>query len=158
MTDRQRDRVYSWEGDWAAWNSCTMKLSKAREYVRWACRCYGLKPPGVKQHKGKAFSFSCGNVISFSHDQINPGTALHEAAHYICDQIFGEDLQHHCPEWMGIYLWLLEEARIAPSTALRASAKARGIRWLKTWLVSPKRLRRAVRGSRIARPGRPPSR
>jgi hypothetical protein len=146
-TDPQKAKVYAWEHEWADWNRATMSLRETREVVHWACSKYGIDPPAVRQHRGTAYSYSCGapiNVISFRLDQRNPGVALHEAAHFICGALFGEttDMADHSPEWMGVYLWLLEGYRIAPRTALHASAKAKGIRWMATWAMSPKRLRR----------------
>ena len=148
--DPQRARVYAWEHEWCDWNRSTLTLREARAAVHWACDKYGIHPPAVKQHAGAAYSFSRGepaNVISFRYDQRNPAVALHEAAHYICGVLFGEvtDMADHSPEWMGVYLWLLEGYRVAPRTALYASAKAKGIRWVDTWVVSPKRLQRQRR-------------
>lgn len=128
-------------------------MSEAREAVHWACKKYGIEPPAVRQHAGTAYSYSQGapiNVISFrKKDQVNPAVALHEAAHYICDTIFGNKLADHSPEWMGIYLWLAEGWRLAPRAALHASARAKRIRWTATWVVSPKRLRRQRRVARV---------
>lgn len=148
--DPQRDRVYDFESGWSDWNRSTFSLSEARETVHWACKKYGLKPPAVKQHGGREYSYSQGNVISFRRDQVNPAIALHEAAHYICDAIFGNAVAHHSPEWAGIYFWLLEGARLVPRAALHAAARAKKVRWMATWAVSPKRLRRNRRVARIS--------
>lgn len=143
--DRQQQRVYAWEAQWADWNAGHLSLRGARSVVRWACKKYGLPPPVVKQHPGKAYSFSCGSLISFSKGQRNSAIALHESAHYIATHIFGNSIEHHAQEWLGIYLWLLEGYRVAPRIALHASAKAKGLRWTPTWVVSPKRLRGAAK-------------
>lgn len=142
--DPQRDRVYGWEAQWADWNSQAISLGKAREYVHWACGLYGLCPPSVKRHRTNEYSYSQGTLISFHPAQVNRGIALHEASHFICDEVFGPDMAHHCPQWMGIYLWLLVTARIAPPVALFASARAAGIKWCPMWTVSPKRLARSA--------------
>lgn len=145
MKDPQKKRVYAWENSWFDWNRCNLTLTECRAVVSWACELYGLKTPRVTQHVDRSYSFCTSGPkphISFRADQKNASVALHEAAHLICDTIFGPDLDDHCPQWMGIYLWLLEGARIAPRTALHASAKARRIKWVQTWLVSPKRLGR----------------
>lgn len=145
MRDWQQRRVYAWEDQFENWNRSGYTLKECRKIVHWACKKYGLPPPSVRQHEGKAASYSYAGdrpVIGFNTTQKNAAVALHEAAHYICDRIFGPKLEHHSPEWMGIYLWLLEGWRVAPRTALHASAKAKRIKWVATWLVSPKRLRR----------------
>lgn len=150
MKDPQRKRVYAWEGHWCDWVRNTLTLRKAQAVVRWACEKYGLRCPVIRQHDGTADSFSQADggpgglpLISFrASDQKNPAVALHEAAHYIHDAIFGDKGAHHSPEWMGIYLWLLEGYRVAPRRALHASAKTARLRWVATWTVSPKRLQR----------------
>lgn len=142
MKDPQQKRVYSWEGDWLDWNRSSLTLAECRATVKWACDKYGLKTPRITQHVGNEYTFFQDGRISFRHDQKNAAIALHEAAHYVCDEIFGHKIEHHSPEWMGVYLWLLEGYRVAPRTALHASAKARRIKWVQTWLVSPKRLGR----------------
>lgn len=155
--DPQQLRVYAWEGEWADWNSSTISLAKAREYIRWACDLYWVEPPVVKRHPGNSYSYSDGYVISFNKDQINRAIALHEVAHHICNSMFSADMPGHSPEWMAIYLWLLIKARIAPKTALLASAKAAGIKWVPLWVVSPKRLAKRV-GGLTKRQLRPPVR
>lgn len=146
MRDPQKQRVYSWEHSFSDWNRSGYSLKECRAAIRWACKLYGLKTPPVKSHRTKHFSFSVGGdepYISLGADQRNVSVALHEAAHYICDRIFGDKLPDHSPEWMGIFLWLLEGYRVAPRTALHASARAKKIKWVATWLVSPKRLGRS---------------
>lgn len=150
MKDPQRKRVYAWEGGFCDWVRSTLTLAEARAVVRWACDKYGLPCPTVSQHMhaGDSYSQADGSVtkgplISFkAADQKNPAVALHEAAHYIHDAIFGDKGVHHSAEWLGIYLWLLEGYRVAPRTALLASARAARLRWVAIWTVSPKRLQR----------------
>lgn len=143
--DGQKKRVYDWEASFGDWCRSGYTKSECRAAIKWACNLYGLKTPRIGFHATKAFSFSVSGeepCISLGSDQRNAAVALHEAAHYICDSIFGPDLADHSPQWMGIFLWLLEGYRLAPRTALHASAKARRIKWVQTWLVSPKRLGR----------------
>lgn len=145
MRDPQKKRVYVWENEWFDWCRGNLNLSECRAVVKWACDLYGLKTPRVAQHDDRSYSYCQMDpkpLINFRSDQKNASVALHEAAHYICDTIFGGDLEDHSPQWMGIFLWLLEGARIAPRTALHASARAKKIKWVQTWLVSPKRLGR----------------
>lgn len=146
MKDPQQQRVYAWETDFADWNRETLTLQECRAVVAWACSKYGVKTPTVGQHTGKNWSYAIergGRVyVSFMHEQKNPAVALHEAAHVIADAIFGTTAQAHGPEWLGIYLWLLEGYRLVPRSALWASARAKRLRWTATWTMSPKRLRR----------------
>lgn len=153
LKDPQKKRVYAWEGCFCDWVRSTLTLRGARAAVRWASDKYGLPCPVIVQHEGKAESFSQADsgyvggppLISFQRGQKNPAVALHEAAHYIHDAIFGDKGPHHSAEWLGIYLWLLEGYRVAPRSALHASARAARLRWVATWTVSPKRLQRQGR-------------
>lgn len=141
--DSQRKRVYLWESQWSDWNAENMTLAQAREVVHWACKKYGMRPARVKQHTGRAFSFAQEGTISFRRDHKNSAIALHESAHYIADVIFADaHTEDHGPEWLGIYLWLLEGARVAPRIALHSSARAKRLRWVPTWVMSPRRLKR----------------
>lgn len=146
MTDTQQQRVYAWEHQWVEWNVATINLKQARELIYWACDLYNVEPPTVKTHRGKAMSYSDGLVIDFMLSHVNRAVALHEVAHHICNAIFSEGIQNHGPEWLAVYLWLLIQARIAPRTALCASAKAAGLKWLPLWEVSPKRLAKTYGG------------
>lgn len=127
--DPQKEAVYDWEGEFLDWNRQTLTLPSVRSYVRTACAHYGLKAPSVHRHEGKAYAFSNGALVSFPDWCMNPAVALHEAAHYITDQLYGTSLQDHGKTWLGIYMWLLESAHIAPPEALRASARRYKLKW-----------------------------
>lgn len=135
LKDPQRDAVYDWEGEFRDWNRRTLPLRLVKKYVQDACAHYGLPAPTVKGHPGKAYAFYkpkddySGELISFAGWCQNPAVALHEAAHYIVLHHFGKDVQDHGPIWLGVYLWLLQRAGIAPQEALRASARKWKLRW-----------------------------
>lgn len=61
----------------------------------------------------------------------NTATALHEAAHLIVSDLFGGNVQDHGPTFLGVYMWLLETAGVAPRTALHATAREHGLKWRK---------------------------
>jgi hypothetical protein len=138
--DPQRDAVYDWEGEFRDWNRKTLSLSDVRAFVRTACAYYGVKPPSVHHHTGRAYAFTQGRKLSFPDWCMNPAVALHEAAHYIADQLFGNELQDHGETWLGIYLWLLEKAAVAPRKALTASMR---LYKLKAKRMPPERARLA---------------
>ena len=147
VPDPQRDRLYSWEAKWRSWNRKTDSLSDCRKYVHTACAYYGIPPPSVRSHGGRAYSWSQadGNyaqintvrangksrsVISFNRDRgLNIPTALHEAAHAIASVLLPWEMADHDPRFVGIYLWLLIKTRIAPRSALEASLTAAGLTW-----------------------------
>ena len=125
--------IYAWEGTWLEWNEERLTLQQCRTVVRMACDAYGLKSPVVRQYKGHtAFSFCDpkGSYIAFVADHKNKAIAAHEAAHFIHDRSYGEHSEpDHGWHWQGIYFWLLSKLSIAPLVALKASARAHGLRW-----------------------------
>lgn len=136
--DPQKDKLYSWEDEWWGWNLNLCSLAVCRRYVETACAYYRIAPPRVRRHMECSLSFSipAESVISLQgvgskpgKGGLNPATALHEAAHHIVYWTFGESVQDHGPTFLGVYLWLLAKAGIAPGEALEASARARGLHW-----------------------------
>lgn len=129
--DPQQSAVYAWERTYADWNRETLTLPGVRGFVQAACHEFGIEPPSVKTHKGKQYAYSWGDKTSFNAEGKNPPTALHEAAHYITDTLLGTAIEPHGPEWLGVFMWLLLEAKVAPRPALEASARSHGLKWLK---------------------------
>lgn len=145
--DPQRDILYAWEGKWGDWSRKTSSLRTCRQYVHTACAYYGIPPPKVKSHGGRAYSWYQADaayahtvtvraggkhksVISFNrHRGLNIPTALHEAAHAIASVVLPWEMADHDPCFVGIYLWLLVKAKVAPRAALEASLTAAGVKW-----------------------------
>lgn len=128
-SDPLRNRIYEWEDGCtiAKINICSMGL--VRQLVRKACRYYRVKPPTVVPI-GAKFKLSYylhkkdgTQRICFIPDHRNPVVALHEAAHHICDTLFGDGLADHCKEWLQIYMWLLLKFEVYKRPFLRASLK-----------------------------------
>lgn len=152
--DPQRHRVYAMEDCWREWSWNTHTLFDLRQLVKTACHKYGVKTPRVTQHKVNSMSYCIPteDVISFQAVASRPGrggknraTALHEVAHYIVYLYFGESVQDHGPTFMGVYLWLLAEAQVAPQAALEAACRAFRINWRP---MPPKAVKRTARALR----------
>lgn len=132
--DPQCEALYQWESEYREWNINTLTLAECRLAIRTACARYGLPPPKVIQHRKRALSWQMGDTICLqngrrlAHGGMNLATALHEAAHYICDRQFSRT-QAHGRTFLGILMWLLETAKVAPAKALHASARAHRLRW-----------------------------
>lgn len=144
--DPQQNGVYRWEAEWRAWNRSTATLPELRTVIRWALRRYGIKrqAPAVKQHSGGEYAFSIYHphkrgVISFNRKwSKNAATALHEVAHQICDTVFpAPDTPWHGVEWLGIYMALMQDAKVIPTVALHATAFAHNLKWLPYAEVGP---------------------
>lgn len=156
VLDPQKDALYGWEAKWGYWNKSLNTLTELRQYVRTACAHYGIPPPSVKSHGGKAYSWYQADenyahtvstrikgkthaAISFNKLRgLNIPTALHEAAHAIAAVLLPWEMADHDPRFVGIYLWLLVRAKVAPRVALEASLKEAGIAWDKK--TSPRHL------------------
>ena len=154
LLDPQKQALYSWESAWADWCRSTLTMSEVRSLVHKACKTYGVKPPSVRAHTGKAWSTYDPETasISFERTQRNTAIALHEAAHHIlftiCLEEAGEEsdgnFEDHGAEFCGIYLRLLRDAGVAPLIALTASAEAAGLHFIPVRAAEPTRFRRHV--------------
>jgi len=144
MRDRQRVQVYAWEDTWSGAGRRSLALSGVRKWVRWACGQYGIKPPAVRGHfrvrGGTSFYEPNDHTIEFRKRHFNMWVALHEAAHAICDVLLDIE-EPHSPEWLGIFLSLLEKADYAPRVALLASANAAGLKFVPSSKIGPRRIR-----------------
>jgi hypothetical protein len=135
--DPQKAALYAWEETWGPWNFNSLTVTECRAWIVQACAYYDVPPPRVRQHRTREFSW-CHvrmGVISLQGGKHrdrggrNVSQALHEAAHWIVYQIKGDVPQDHGPTFLGVYMWLLEAAQLAPRVALHASARAHGLKW-----------------------------
>ena len=136
MDDRQKDAVYAWEGAFRASGARSLTPAETRGIIRQCCRFYGIQPPRIKlmPRNAREWSYyhSADEVIAMNWHQCNPHIACHEAAHAILDAWDDDgDAEDHGPEFLGIYLTLLVEHRVAPSSALEASAREMGLTWVR---------------------------
>jgi len=135
--DPQKHLVYRWEEAWAPWGINSLTIQQCRDWIEAACKLYEVDPPRVTQHRTREYSYChvTQGVISMQGGKMggpggrNCATALHEAAHWIVHQKFSDQAQDHGPTFFGVYVWLLENARVAPREALHASANSFGIAW-----------------------------
>lgn len=134
------NKVYEWEDSWYDWGANTCSLRECRRLIATACAKFHLAPPTVTQHHKASMSWCMPAHGRISLQAVgskpgrggkNPATALHEAAHYIAWSHHGNRIDDHGPTFLGYYMWLLEAAKIAPDTALHASARKHGLRWRK---------------------------
>ncbi len=136
-SDPQKATLYAWEETWGPWNYNSLTLTECRAYIEHACRLYDVEVPRVRQHRSKEFSW-CHILLGIISMQggahrarggRNPSQCLHEAAHWIVYKKFGDTPCDHGPTFLGVYMWLMIEARLAPPSALTASARAAGLKW-----------------------------
>lgn len=140
--DPQRDLLYRFEDSFRSFGERTATRDEIRCLIRRACRLYNTPLPTIafrnKIESAKLRIISdydpSTHTITIGWTDCNHAVAVHEAAHAIMDEQFEDDadVQDHGPEFMAIYLRLLEWAQVAPRSALRASAKAFGLEWGKS--------------------------
>lgn len=151
--DPQQQAVYRWESEWKNWNRDLASLKELRDVIRWACLRYGVKRiPAVKQHNSRELAYSIRTdelcVISFGKTSKNAETAIHEAAHQICDTVFPTSTTpHHGVEWLGIHMALMQDAKVIPTVALHATARAHGLKWLSYGEIGPKAFKNRLKGT-----------
>lgn len=139
VEDPHAEAVYAWENDFRDWSLRVCSLAECKEVMDTACAHYGVPPPKVALWK-RRYSW-CPDVRVPNPKRLldqpvvrlcelgqNWPTVLHEAAHWIALHLAPKAYSHG-PTWLGIYMWLLAQAKVAPEPALRASARSAGIKW-----------------------------
>lgn len=131
--DKQTRRVYAWEDKWRcfAFNDWKKGLHEPRKRIAWACRKYGVPVPTVRLAPRNRYPYwdPVEHAIYVSRHMNNPLMALHEAAHAIADWLLNEDEgDPHSAIFVGIFVWLLGEYKLAPKSALVAELDRMGAR------------------------------
>jgi hypothetical protein len=129
--DPQLKPLYAWE-ERNGWNDSTISFKSAKKHIIDACNYYKVVIPEVRLHATRNLPYASqhNNFISLQRDRyLNVPVSLHEAAHHIVWQKYGARPQDHGPTFLGIYLHLLEKAKITLPGGLRASAKAAKLKW-----------------------------
>ncbi len=119
------------ETTWGPWNVKSLTIEECRWWVAEACKRFDISPPRVTRHYTKEYPW-CNvtrRVISLSPKGMNAATVLHEVAHQITWDYFGDSAQDHGRTFIGVYFHLLECGRVAPRVALHASARSHGLKW-----------------------------
>jgi hypothetical protein len=133
MKDPQKKKVYAWEDSWWGWDRSTISFQESQRIIQRACRLYRVRAPKIVEHLGRNSSEYDPNTDTISMRsewELNPAISLHEAAHAIIWKLYGDSVQDHGSEFMGIYLWLLEKFKIASRSALIASTWAYKLQWI----------------------------
>lgn len=130
--DPQLELVYAWEDSWWGWNKSLISFDESQRWIKLACRAFEVHAPSVTRHYTRALSWSIPqyNIISMQNDGgLNIPISLHEASHHIVWHRYGDKAHDHGPTFVGVYLRLLEKAKVASPEALRSSLKKFNVRW-----------------------------
>jgi hypothetical protein len=136
----QAKKLYDWE-DLFGYSRVRMwpNLAQPRKWVRWACALFKIKHPKVlAQRKGQMYSWYCSprDAIYLYNNHYNVWAVLHEVAHVITEKKW--NVTGHGPRFAGVLIYLLIKSGLYPQTALYASAKAAGVKFLKQGWVAPR--------------------
>lgn len=146
IPDTQAKKVYKWQWQFAEFESnYFLSKKEIRKWLDWACKKLKLSPPKRLKIRllGKKGKHSYFNVdqheLAFLPCHRNVPTVLHEISHYLCHRIYGKTVADHGPEFMGIFLLLLELSGRWPTGLMYAAARKYG---LDIDGAQPKRLKR----------------
>jgi len=132
-SDPQAEQVYDLEaeinGSWT-WSSATTKNLEA--LLLTVCKYYGVEAPKFKVVNTKEVAETAYYaeeliVLNRRREGANGMVLLHEAAHYLVD-CFYADVENHGPEFVAIYMHLLDEYRYLPHRCFRMMAKIHRLR------------------------------
>lgn len=131
-----------------------LSLSLARDLVEEVRRLYEL-PPVYLTYKRQPHS-SAGAYTEFDMAEagdiiaayitftgvnvLSAHTLLHELAHVVTDDVFGDGLEHHGPEFVGVMSWLFERFQIIPADAFGLILRRHGVRRRPARFCSPEML------------------
>lgn len=149
ITDSQQIWVYYWEEMWKWWNVQRLSKKECAKLLKWACRLYNVPAPSLKLHRplpGKrwATAFDPSDYsITLSPQHMNEAVCLHEVAHAIHSLLTGDEAHEaHGPEWLALYIYLLDRLGLAPRIALFATAKVWRLKWKDLDKHNPLRIRK----------------
>ena len=160
MEDSQQRAVYAWEGLWHGWVNKSASQQAVRKAIRRAERLYRIPKTCISfytKSKNKE-GVRLGSRFDYVHpvgciqlrpEHCNIASGLHEAAHAVMAALLGwtpKGIEDHGPQWLGVYLFLLADAGLAPRVALEASARDAGLRWTSPAKVGPTKIRKHYRG------------
>lgn len=132
--DNQRKRVYDWErahvpGHDDGMDATTrMPLEECRALVESVAADYNLTPPVVKDGRGRRNAIGGQTTISLPLWARCVPIVLHEVAHTILLQKGQYGAAYHGPDFMRVFLDLLEKYAKLPLRELRSSAAKAGLR------------------------------
>lgn len=129
-SDPQRDKVYDLETNingW--WTYSSIPTKELLAFLVAVCKYYRVDIPKLRVIRDR----KCGDTAWYDHaaDEIvlnrsregtNVGVLCHEAAHYLID-CFYTDTEVHGPEFVAIYMHLLDHFCLLPHTCFRLLAK-----------------------------------
>jgi hypothetical protein len=134
VKDPQKKRVYKWEDGWLHAAERTLTRAETRRLVARCCKLYNTTVPRLiflpRTNKEWSYFHGPADKLVFNYFHCNEFIVCHEVAHAIVYRRHGETIPDHGHEFMGIYLALLMNEKVAGRIALYDSAQAAGLSWI----------------------------
>jgi hypothetical protein len=137
LDDPQCDPAYAWEAAFDTFNVCTLTLEQCQLLVDNALKAASCLP--VKVEQGPSCRYSWCMPVSRriamqgpsrkGRGGMNVATVLHEVAHQIAYDAFGDRVQDHGPTWLGIYRKMLIEHGVMTEKEFQLTARKFGLKW-----------------------------
>lgn len=125
-SDPQRDGLYWLEAEFNGWwrlvRSSRPTLIGLAASV---CKYYRVDQVRVVVSRKRELhdgDYLHGVITLYAGVGDNPGVLMHELAHHIVDELY-DDAEHHGPEFMGIYMHLLDKCGFLPNEEFRRLSK-----------------------------------
>jgi len=91
------------------------------------CTYYGINEPALRFINTRRNQHSAWYdheiVLNRARDGANGWTLLHELAHVIMEEFYLGEVEHHGPEFVAVYMHLLDRWNYLPNTCFRLLAK-----------------------------------
>ena len=127
MTVRSDQALYALEDEFSG--SCSHSNSTRCQLDTLAaevCHYYVIDVPNIRfintRRNQHTAWFDHEIVLNRAREGANGMTLLHELAHYIIDEFY-TDVEHHGPEFVAIYMHLLDRWKYLPNRCFRLLAK-----------------------------------
>ncbi len=134
-SDKQRDNVYYLEAEingW--WAMCSSTTKDLEGLLMMVCRYYKVDVPRFRVVRDKKIGDAGWHdperdeiVLNRSQEGANAMVLCHEAAHYLVDYFY-EDRESHGPEFVAIYMHLLDRYQLLPHECFRLLARKHKVR------------------------------
>ena len=127
MTARNDEAVYALEGEFAGHcQHSTATKAQLESLAIEVCTYYGRDVPHIRFINSRRVLLSAWYdheiVLNRSREGANGMALLHELAHYLVDEFY-TGVEHHGPEYVAIYMHLLDRWKYLPNGCFRMLAR-----------------------------------
>jgi len=125
-TDPQGNDLYWLEAEFNGWwRMARSPRSSLLDLATAVCKYYNVTEPRIvisRKYAPHDGDYVHQTITLYSGRGDNPGVCMHELAHHVTDELY-EAVEHHGPEFMAIYMHLLDKWCFIPNEEFRRLAK-----------------------------------